>query len=224
MSTGSFSNCVLLQKRPVWGSTIQREHLDSCCDSAGVMNAHVPKVSGAGIKPGPHISHMNPNVIFQTWLYRRPDLWRTRRPLPRACTRATALGCALTLFLLCALENCSMQKKGNISNADRTAKACETEQFSKIDYGNRWLRFESGRLDKRSSAPVTSVSLLFSVQSETARLYKEFIHWRLHRASVGRHQRRWAPFLTARCGRSFPRMLWGDSSLKQNVHFFNRRK
>lgn len=56
-----------------------------------------------------------------------------------------------------------MQKKGNISNDDRTSKACETQQFSKIDYGNRWLRFESGRLDKRTSAPVTSETLPFTV-------------------------------------------------------------
>eukprot|EP00066_Takifugu_rubripes_P021351 XP_011610617.1 PREDICTED: complement C3-like isoform X1 [Takifugu rubripes] len=34
----------------------------------------------------------------------------------------------------CAEENCSMQKKGNISNDERTAKACETQQFNKIDY------------------------------------------------------------------------------------------
>lgn len=93
-----------------------------------------------------------------TWLCRRPDFWRTGRALPRA-----SLGCALTLFLLCALENCSMQKKGNISNDDRTEKACETQQFSKIDYGNRWLRFESGRVDKRTSAPVTSETLPFTV-------------------------------------------------------------
>uniref|UniRef100_A0A671XQF0 Complement C3-like n=1 Tax=Sparus aurata TaxID=8175 RepID=A0A671XQF0_SPAAU len=31
-------------------------------------------------------------------------------------------------------ENCSMQKKGNISNADRTAKVCETELNSRIDF------------------------------------------------------------------------------------------
>uniref|UniRef100_A0A667YTJ9 Complement C3-like n=1 Tax=Myripristis murdjan TaxID=586833 RepID=A0A667YTJ9_9TELE len=34
----------------------------------------------------------------------------------------------------CAEENCSMQKKGKIDNQERTAKACETEQDSKIDY------------------------------------------------------------------------------------------
>lgn len=56
-----------------------------------------------------------------------------------------------------------MQKKGNISNDERTAKACETQQFNKIDYGNRWLRFESGRLDERTSAPVTCVTLPFTV-------------------------------------------------------------
>uniref|UniRef100_A0A671XQY5 Complement C3-like n=1 Tax=Sparus aurata TaxID=8175 RepID=A0A671XQY5_SPAAU len=35
---------------------------------------------------------------------------------------------------ICAEENCSMQKKGNISNADRTAKVCETELNSRIDF------------------------------------------------------------------------------------------
>ncbi|KAM3623280.1 uncharacterized protein V6R79_009498 [Siganus canaliculatus] len=34
----------------------------------------------------------------------------------------------------CAEENCSMQKKGNIDNDERTAKACETEENSKIDF------------------------------------------------------------------------------------------
>uniref|UniRef100_A0A8C9X3R3 Complement C3-like n=1 Tax=Sander lucioperca TaxID=283035 RepID=A0A8C9X3R3_SANLU len=34
----------------------------------------------------------------------------------------------------CAEENCSMQKKGNVSNDQRTAKACETEVNSKIDF------------------------------------------------------------------------------------------
>ncbi|XP_073327868.1 complement C3-like isoform X2 [Pagrus major] len=34
----------------------------------------------------------------------------------------------------CAEENCSMQKKGNISNADRTAKVCETQLNSNIDF------------------------------------------------------------------------------------------
>ncbi|KAM8771712.1 complement C3-like isoform 2-T2 [Acanthopagrus schlegelii] len=35
---------------------------------------------------------------------------------------------------ICAEENCSMQKKGNISNAERTAKVCETELNSRIDF------------------------------------------------------------------------------------------
>ncbi|XP_041822795.1 complement C3-like [Chelmon rostratus] len=34
----------------------------------------------------------------------------------------------------CAEENCSMQKKGDISNDQRTAKACETTTTSKIDF------------------------------------------------------------------------------------------
>ncbi|XP_045904439.1 complement C3-like [Micropterus dolomieu] len=34
----------------------------------------------------------------------------------------------------CAEENCSMQKKGNISNDERSAKACETQVNSKIDF------------------------------------------------------------------------------------------
>ncbi|KAM3623772.1 uncharacterized protein V6R79_015383 [Siganus canaliculatus] len=34
----------------------------------------------------------------------------------------------------CAEENCSMQKKGEISNEERTDKACETEENNKIDY------------------------------------------------------------------------------------------
>lgn len=77
----------------------------------------MPKVSGAGIKPG-----------------------HTRN-----------LGLCVDALPSCALENCSMQKKGNISNDERTAKACETQQFSKIDYGNRGLRFESGHADERAS-------------------------------------------------------------------------
>lgn len=35
------------------------------------------------------------------------------------------------------LENCSMQKKGNIDNNLRTEKSCETTPTSKIDYGKR---------------------------------------------------------------------------------------
>ncbi|MEQ2234551.1 hypothetical protein ILYODFUR_032766 [Ilyodon furcidens] len=35
---------------------------------------------------------------------------------------------------ICAEENCSMQKKGKINNDDRTAKVCETELNSKIDF------------------------------------------------------------------------------------------
>ncbi|XP_059191692.1 complement C3-like [Centropristis striata] len=35
---------------------------------------------------------------------------------------------------ICAEENCSMQKKGNVSNDERTAKACETTSKSKIDF------------------------------------------------------------------------------------------
>ncbi|KAM7010032.1 complement C3-like [Tautogolabrus adspersus] len=34
----------------------------------------------------------------------------------------------------CAEENCSMQKKGQISNDERTAKACETTESSNIDF------------------------------------------------------------------------------------------
>nr|AEJ37035.1 complement component c3-2 [Dicentrarchus labrax] len=34
----------------------------------------------------------------------------------------------------CAEENCSMQKKNNISNDERTAKTCETQVNSKIDF------------------------------------------------------------------------------------------
>ncbi|XP_040891541.1 complement C3-like isoform X2 [Toxotes jaculatrix] len=34
----------------------------------------------------------------------------------------------------CAEENCSMQKKGNVSNDERTAKVCETELNSKTDF------------------------------------------------------------------------------------------
>uniref|UniRef100_A0A8C4HKE0 Anaphylatoxin-like domain-containing protein n=1 Tax=Dicentrarchus labrax TaxID=13489 RepID=A0A8C4HKE0_DICLA len=37
----------------------------------------------------------------------------------------------------CAEENCSMQKKGNIDNDDRTAKACESTETNKIDFGKR---------------------------------------------------------------------------------------
>lgn len=32
-------------------------------------------------------------------------------------------------------ENCSMQKKGKINNNERTAKVCETEVNSRIDFG-----------------------------------------------------------------------------------------
>nr|XP_020444619.1 complement C3-like isoform X2 [Monopterus albus] len=35
---------------------------------------------------------------------------------------------------ICGEENCSMQKKGKISNDDRTTKLCESTQTSKIDY------------------------------------------------------------------------------------------
>ncbi|KAK7930173.1 hypothetical protein WMY93_006568 [Mugilogobius chulae] len=35
---------------------------------------------------------------------------------------------------LCAEENCSMQKKGQISNQERIAKACESTKTSKIDF------------------------------------------------------------------------------------------
>uniref|UniRef100_A0A3Q3IVX9 Anaphylatoxin-like domain-containing protein n=2 Tax=Monopterus albus TaxID=43700 RepID=A0A3Q3IVX9_MONAL len=34
----------------------------------------------------------------------------------------------------CAEENCSIQKKGNVSNDERTAKVCESERHSKIDF------------------------------------------------------------------------------------------
>ncbi|KAK2815854.1 hypothetical protein Q5P01_026321 [Channa striata] len=46
----------------------------------------------------------------------------------------------------CAEENCSMQKKGKISNDLRTAKACESTQTSKIDfvYKVRLEKFEDG--------------------------------------------------------------------------------
>ncbi|XP_041838072.1 complement C3-like [Melanotaenia boesemani] len=39
----------------------------------------------------------------------------------------------------CAEENCSMQKKGKISNDDRTAKICESTEISKIDYAYKVL-------------------------------------------------------------------------------------
>uniref|UniRef100_A0A4W6DXB0 Uncharacterized protein n=1 Tax=Lates calcarifer TaxID=8187 RepID=A0A4W6DXB0_LATCA len=38
----------------------------------------------------------------------------------------------------CAEENCSMQKKGKITNDQRTAKSCESTPTSKIDYGKMW--------------------------------------------------------------------------------------
>ncbi|KAJ4921748.1 hypothetical protein JOQ06_016458 [Pogonophryne albipinna] len=46
----------------------------------------------------------------------------------------------------CAEENCSMQKKEKISNDQRTAKACESTQTSKIDfvYKVKLERFEDG--------------------------------------------------------------------------------
>lgn len=71
-----------------------------------------------------------------------------------------------------------MQKKGNISNDDRTAKACETQQYSKIDYGNRssscylYLR----QLDRRVEELVICNISIYSVQSESARLYGGFVH------------------------------------------------
>lgn len=90
----------------------------------------------------------------------------------------TVFSCAFTFVLLGTLENWSMQKKGNISNDDRTAKACETQQPSKIDYGNRssvrgsnHSSWTNGRMSQMSAnIPI------YSVQSETARLYKEFVH------------------------------------------------
>ncbi|KAM9769659.1 complement C3-like isoform 1-T1 [Menidia menidia] len=39
----------------------------------------------------------------------------------------------------CAEENCSMQKKGKISNDERTAKICESTEISKIDYAYKVL-------------------------------------------------------------------------------------
>lgn len=106
-----------------------------------VTNAHVPKVSERG----------------------RVDVQTSEGHVERSHVRAYMHVDALTFFLLCALENCSMQKKGNISNDDRMAKACEAQEFIKIDYGNRWLRFESGQWDKWTSAPVTSETLPFTV-------------------------------------------------------------
>ncbi|XP_051240257.1 complement C3 [Dicentrarchus labrax] len=46
----------------------------------------------------------------------------------------------------CAEENCSMQKKGNIDNDDRTAKACESTETTKIDfmYKVELQKFEDG--------------------------------------------------------------------------------
>uniref|UniRef100_A0A8C4HQB8 NTR domain-containing protein n=1 Tax=Dicentrarchus labrax TaxID=13489 RepID=A0A8C4HQB8_DICLA len=46
----------------------------------------------------------------------------------------------------CAEENCSMQKKGNIDNDDRTAKACESTETNKIDfvYKVELQKFEDG--------------------------------------------------------------------------------
>lgn len=34
-------------------------------------------------------------------------------------------------------ENCSLQKKGKISDFERTEKSCETTPVSKIDYGKQ---------------------------------------------------------------------------------------
>lgn len=44
----------------------------------------------------------------------------------------------LSAFFCATLENCSMQKKGNIDNSLRSEKSCETTPTSKIDYGG-WL-------------------------------------------------------------------------------------
>lgn len=98
-----------------------------------------------------------------------------------------------TFCVLCPLENCSMQKKGNINNDDRTAKACETQQFNKIDYGSRSSAcyFQFWELDWPMEEPTVCNIFIYSVQSESARLYRWFVHWHLHRAGFGRHQRRW---------------------------------
>uniref|UniRef100_A0A4W6E0W0 Uncharacterized protein n=1 Tax=Lates calcarifer TaxID=8187 RepID=A0A4W6E0W0_LATCA len=44
----------------------------------------------------------------------------------------------------CAEENCSMQKKGKITNDQRTAKSCESTPTSKIDYGKILDGFTDG--------------------------------------------------------------------------------
>lgn len=126
-----------------------------------------------------------------------------------------------TFCLLCPLENCSMQKKGNINNDDRTAKACETQQFGKIDYGSRLSAcyFPFWQLDWPMKEPTVCKISIYSVQSESARLYRRFVHRHLHRAGSGRHQRRWVltPLFHLRNEHGF---LFSKSFVFENfVHF-----
>ncbi|KAM3622581.1 uncharacterized protein V6R79_000678 [Siganus canaliculatus] len=69
-----------------------------------------------------HDSYLSSNETHCMKFY-RPE--RTDGQLLRLCRNEECI---------CAEENCSMQKKGKINNDERTAKACETEQNSKIDY------------------------------------------------------------------------------------------
>ncbi|XP_051240231.1 complement C3 isoform X2 [Dicentrarchus labrax] len=54
--------------------------------------------------------------------------------------------CRNDVCTVCAEENCSMQKKGNIDNDQRTAKACESTETTKIDfvYKAELRKFEDG--------------------------------------------------------------------------------
>uniref|UniRef100_A0A8C4F0G1 NTR domain-containing protein n=1 Tax=Dicentrarchus labrax TaxID=13489 RepID=A0A8C4F0G1_DICLA len=54
--------------------------------------------------------------------------------------------CRNDVCTVCAEENCSMQKKGNIDNDDRIAKACESTETTRIDfvYKVELRKFEDG--------------------------------------------------------------------------------
>ena len=75
-----------------------------------------------------------------------------------------------------------MQKKGNISNAERTAKVCETELNSRIDFG-KCLCLCQNVSDKmrdsiREGAKEQTVCNLSipSIQSETGRVYRRLVY------------------------------------------------
>ncbi|XP_070768765.1 complement C3-like [Enoplosus armatus] len=74
---------------------------------------------------------LQPAAVSVYEYYERTDCVKFYRPERRA---GQLLQLCINDACTCAEENCSMQKKGNIQNADRTAKACESDQTGKIDF------------------------------------------------------------------------------------------